>query len=405
MQVLVYILWFIFYAVNLILAAYFLLPIVLFLIHWLMPSSRHLLEKRYPKKTNRSYDFAAIITAHQDIKLIPPLVDSFLKQDYKNFTVYVVADDCDVAGLVYSDARIKIIRPEIPFHSKIKSIHFAVRSFERKHDALIIFDSDNLVHPKYLSTLNQYFQRGFRAVQTHMLSKNIDSTYAKLDSVGHIYHTFLERQMKMDLGLTSAILGLGIAIDLDLYNEIMYSNQLGGFDKKLQVQLANKLPTIAFAEDAIVFDEKVDDGAALEKQRTRWIFTYFTYFKDSSKLFLNGLKTVHIGRLLLGFNMLRPPLFLTLIAAMLMTVICFFIKPVVALIWVVILFLFALNFVLIIVTQSKQEGMAKALIHTPKMIIRQCASLLKIKKANKNFLKTEHRKIIYIEDLLRNEPA
>ena len=405
MQALIYILWFIFYAVNIILAIYFLLPVFLFLIHLLLPSSGKLLEKRYPKQINKEFDFAAIITAHQDVKLIPPLIDSFLKQDYKKFIVYIIADDCDISNLHYIDERIKIIKPEFPFHAKIKSIQFAVKNFERKHDALIIFDSDNLVHPKYLFTLNTYFQRGFRAVQTHMLSKNIDSTYAKLDSVGHIYHTFLERQIKMDLGLTSAILGLGIAIDLDLYNEIMYSNQLGGFDKKLQVQLAKKLPTIAFAEDAIVYDEKVDEGEALEKQRTRWIFTYFTYFKDSLELFADGILKFHPGRLLLGFNMLRPPLFLTLALAFLMTIISFFVMPVIAFAWVIILFLFAINFVLIITTQSKQEGMVKALIHTPKIILRQCASLLKIKKANKSFLKTEHRKIIYIEDLLRNEPT
>ncbi len=405
MQVLTHILWFLFYVVNIILAIYFLLPVFLFLIHLVLPSSTKLLEKRYPKRTGKEFDFAAIITAHQDVKLIPPLVDSFLKQNYKNFIVYIIADDCDISNLYYDDERIKIIKPEIPFHAKIKSIHFAVKKFERKHDALIIFDSDNLVHPRYLLTLNSYFQRGFRAVQTHMLSKNIDSTYAKLDSVGHIYHTFLERQIKMDLGLTSAILGLGIAIDLDLYNEIMYSNQLGGFDKKLQVQLAKKLPTIGFAEDAVVYDEKVDDGEALEKQRTRWIFTYFTYFNDSLKLFVDGILKLHTGRLLLGFNMLKPPLFLTLALALLITIISFFVMPVVGFSWVIILFLFAINFVLIIITQSKQKGMVKALVHTPKMILRQCASLLKIKKANKNFLKTEHRKIIYIEDLLRNEPA
>ena len=403
MQILSYILWFLFYTVNIILALYFLLPVFLFLIHCVLPSSAKLLEKRYPKKTDKEFDFAAIITAHQDVKLIPPLIDSFLKQDYANFIVYIIADDCDITGLLYDDERIRIIKPEIPFHAKIKSIHFAVKNFQRKHDALIIFDSDNLVHPKYLSTLNSYFQRGFRAVQTHMLSKNIDSTYAKLDSVGHIYHTFLERQIKMDLGLTSAILGLGIAIDIDLYDEIMYSNQLGGFDKKLQVQLAKKLPTIAFAEDAIVYDEKVDDGEALEKQRTRWIFTYFTYFKDSIKLFANGIVTLHTGRLLLGFNMLRPPLFLTLALAFIIMVISFFVMPVIGFVWLIILFLFALNFVLIITTQSRQEGMVRALVHTPKMILRQSASLLKIKRANKNFLKTEHRKIIYIEDLLRNE--
>lgn len=403
MQVVIFLLWFLFYTVNIILAIYFLLPILLFLIHFMLPSSRRIALKRYPKKTNRDFDFAAIITAHQDVKLIPPLVDSFLKQNYKNFIVYVIADDCDISSLQFNDERIRIIKPALPFHAKIKSIHFAVENFERKHDALIIFDSDNLVHPKYLSTLNKYFQRGFLAVQTHMLSKNFDSTYAKLDSVGHIYHTFLERQVKMELGLTSAILGLGIAIDLDVYNEIMYTNKLGGFDKKLQVQLAKKLPSIAFASDAIVYDEKVDSGEALEKQRTRWIFTYFTYFKDSIALLANGFSTLHLGRILLAINMLRPPLFLTIAMAACLAIISFFVKPVVAVIWVIILFLFAINFILIVITQSRQKGMGKALIHIPKMVYRQFASLLKISAAKKDFLKTEHRNIIYIEDLLKNE--
>ncbi|MEO8109714.1 MAG: glycosyltransferase [Ginsengibacter sp.] len=403
MQVIISLLWILFYTINIILAVYFVLPIFLFLIHLMLSSSRRSALQRYPKKINKDFDFAAVITAHQDVKLIPPLVDSFLRQDYKNFIVYVIADDCDISGLQYNDERIRIIKPAIAFHAKIKSIHFAVESFERKHDALIIFDSDNLVHPKYLSTLNKYFQRGFRAVQTHMLSKNFDSTYAKLDSVGHIYHTFLERKVKMELGLTSAILGLGIAIDLDIYNEIMYTNKLGGFDKKLQVQLAKKLPSIAFATDAIVYDEKVDSGEALEKQRTRWIFTYFTYFKDSIALFVNGLYTLHMGRILLAINMLRPPLFLTIAAALFMTVVSFFVKPFIAIIWIIILVLFAINFVLIVITQSNQKGMAKALVHIPKMIYRQFASLLKISSAKKDFLKTEHRNIIYIEDLLKNE--
>ena len=403
MQVTIYLLWILFYTLNVILAIYFLLPTFLFLIHLMLPSAEKMLKRRYPKKVKKDFDFAAIITAHQDIKLIPPLIDSFLKQDYKNFVVYIIADDCDITDLQYSDARIRIIKPAIPFHAKIKSIHFAVESFERKHDALIIFDSDNLVHPKYLSTLNGYFQRGFRAVQTHMLSKNFASTYARLDSVGHIYNTFLERQVKMELGLTSAILGLGIAIDLDLYNEIMYTNKLGGFDKKLQVQLAKKLPSIAFAADAIVYDEKVDSGEALQKQRTRWIFTYFTYFKDSLGLFVNGLTTLHPGRLLLGINMLRPPLFLTLSMAVFMVIVSFFVKPVIGIIWIIILALFAINFVLIVITQSRQKGMGKALIHIPKMVYRQFASLLKISSAKKDFLKTEHRNIIYIEDLLKNE--
>ncbi|RZM07431.1 MAG: glycosyltransferase, partial [Pedobacter sp.] len=274
--------WGIFYGINIIVALSFVIPVILFILHLFAGRKSNL--DRYKKLTDKQYDFAAIITAHQDARFIAPLVDSFVKQRYGNFVVYVVADDCDTTNLVFDDPRIIVLKPEPAFHAKIKSIRFAVDNFIRHHDVLVIFDSDNLVHPDYFTNLNAYFQRGFQVVQTHMLSKNIDTTYARLDSIGHIYNTFLEREVKMELGMSSAILGLGIALELDLYKEVAYKDTFGGFDKKLQIQMAKRVKQIAFAEDVIVYDEKVEDGATFEKQRTRWIHTYFKYFKDSWSL-------------------------------------------------------------------------------------------------------------------------
>lgn len=392
--------WFMFYLVNVFFALHFIIPFVLFVLHWLLPKSPAKLLARHKKITDKQFDFGAIITAHQDARFIPPLVDSLLKQNYEKFIVYVVADDCDISKLNFEDDRIIILRPEKPFHAKIKSIKHAVDHFIRAHDALIIFDSDNLAHPEYLNGMNNYFQRGFKVVQSNMLSKNLDTTFSRLDTLGHTYHNFLERQVKMEMGITSAILGLGVAIETDLYNEIMYTNELGGFDKKLQVQLALKLPTIAYAKDVIVYDEKVESGAAFEKQRTRWIFTYFEYFKDSITLFWKGLIQLHLGRILLGFNMLRPPMFLTIGISLALMIVSFFIKPIVGWIWLAVFVVYTINFVLIVATQSQQKGILSALFHIPSMIIRQIKSLVKIKSAKKSFLKTEHQKVIYIEELL-----
>ena len=65
--------------------------------------------------------------------------------------------------------------------------------------------------------------------------------------------------------------------------------------------------------------------------------------------------------------------------------------------------LFVLTFILTIVTQSYQKGMAGSLRFIPLLIISQFKSLLKIKKAKNNFLKTEHKKVMYIDELLGNE--
>src|SRR5438270_2218504 len=153
----------IFIAINLLLGIYFLLPVTLFLLHWVVGNKKNLLYVKYPVLYNRNFDFAAIITAHQDARFIEPLVDSFLKQKYENFIVYVVADDCDINGLRFNDSRIILLKPVPALHAKIHSIKYAVEHFKREHDVMIIFDSDNLVHPSYLEVLNDHFRRGFRA--------------------------------------------------------------------------------------------------------------------------------------------------------------------------------------------------------------------------------------------------
>ncbi len=405
MKLAVIILLVVFIALQLVAAFYLLLPFVLLVLHFLFTRNRQLIGKKYKQVTDKNFDFAAIITAHKDTRFIKPLVDSFLKQTYKNFVVYVVADDCDISDLQFSDERIKILKPEPAFHAKIKSIKYAADQFVRNHNVLIVFDSDNLVHPSYLQNLNRYFQCGFRAVQTHMLSKNTGTVYAKLDSIGHIYNTFVERQSRMELGLSSSILGLGIAIDTDLYKLVMYKDALGGFDKKLQADVMKQIPQLAFAEDAVVYDEKVDDGDTLEKQRTRWIYTYFKYFKINFNLFLTGLKRLNFNLAFFGLTALRPPLFLTVGLALFFIITGYFVHPLISAVWLTILLLFILSFVLIVLTQSRQKGMGQALLYIPVIVWRQVTALLKMNKARKDFLKTEHVNVIYIDDLLKHESA
>lgn len=404
MAIVLNILTWIFLAAQLLLAIYLLLPFFLLLLHVVSKVGKgSLLDRKYPLLNDKEYDFAAIITAHQDTRFILPLVDSFLRQTYERFVVYVVADDCDVSDLHFSDPRIRLLRPEPALHAKIQSIRYAVDRFVRPHDVLVVFDSDNLVHPQYLEKLATYFRRGFRAVQTHMLSKNTDTIFAKLDSIGHIYNTFVERQSKMELGLSSSILGLGIAIETDLYRQVMYKDGLGGFDKKLQADIIRTIPQLAFAEDAIVYDEKVNSGSTLEKQRTRWIYTYFKYFPVNWALFRTGWKRLNFNLIFFGFTALRPPLFITVCLAFLCLLADILINPTLGFVWGGVLVAFVLSFILIVLTQSRQKGMYMAIFYIPVVMLRQISALLKIKRASKDFLKTDHTKVIYIEELLKNE--
>src|SRR3982751_5482728 len=133
------ILFYIFVLLQLPIAFYLVQPVVLLVIHYLkkgiFPYQSPLNKKPLLEK---QFYFAAIITAHEDTRFIPPLVDSLLKQKYSNFHVYIVADACDITELHIDDPRVTLLKPEKDFHAKIKSIQFAADEFVRKHDALVI---------------------------------------------------------------------------------------------------------------------------------------------------------------------------------------------------------------------------------------------------------------------------
>jgi hypothetical protein len=48
--------------------------------------------------------------------------------------------------------------------------------------------------------------------------------------------------------------------------------------------------------------------------------------------------------------------------------------------------------------------MNSALMHIPLVLLRQARAIFNMKKAASGFLKTEHSKIVYIEELLKDEP-
>jgi cellulose synthase/poly-beta-1,6-N-acetylglucosamine synthase-like glycosyltransferase len=394
------ILYALFVAIQLLLAAYLLQPAFLLLVYAVISPFKK--KKIIASNDDKSFSFAVIVTAHKNLQLVPPLVDSVLKQTYRDFKVYVVADNCADTEIGYNNhPQVKVLAPEIPLNAKIRSIDYAINNFDEQHDVLIILDADNLLHPDYLAILNTYFNKGYRAVQTNMMAKNNDSTYARLDAAGNYFSNFTDRRMRMELGLSANIWGLGIALETSLYKEVVYQNFLGGFDKKIQADIVKLIPQLAYAEDAIVYDEKIDSGDAMETQRTRWINAYFKYFRYGWNVFVTGLKRGSFNLMFFGFNLLRPPLFLQLSGACFFALLNIFISPAMAFFWLGTLVLFPISFFIIVAIMSTDKGVVNSLLFLPLVFLRQLRAFLHIGRANKAFLQTQNNKVIYIEDLLK----
>src|SRR5690606_33768650 len=124
---------------------------------------------KYPlESTNRSAivsDYAIIVTAYGQATQLPKVVESLLDLDYDRFVIYIVADNCDVSELHFAAENVRLLVPTQVLASNVKSHEYAISSFIRSHQRVVIIDSDNLVDPGFLTEVDRMFADGYEAVQ------------------------------------------------------------------------------------------------------------------------------------------------------------------------------------------------------------------------------------------------
>jgi cellulose synthase/poly-beta-1,6-N-acetylglucosamine synthase-like glycosyltransferase len=337
-------------------------------------------------------DYGIIVTAYEQIDAIGNVVNSLLKLNYANFLIYIVADKCDITGITFNDKRVILLRPEETLASNTRSHFYAINHFKREHTRLTIIDSDNLVDPEYLHELDKYFALGYQAVQGVREAKNLNTTYACLDAARDIYYHFYDGKILFGLGSSATLAGSGMAFTTQLYRDCLENRDItgAGFDKVLQSIIVGKDMRIAFTEKAIVYDEKTTHSDQLVKQRSRWINTWFKYFKFGFTLVFKGMVNFSRNQFLFGLILLRPPLFIFLLLA----VMCMFANLLVGfagvVIWLTGLMIFVLGFYIALAKSDTDKRIWQSLINIPKFIFYQVLSLLKVRKANQHSVATTH---------------
>ena len=199
------------------------------------------------------------------------------EHDYpaSDFDVFVAADQLK-AETIRQLRAIPVNVKEVKFElsSKARSLNALLNSIpESAYDIAIILDSDNVMLPGCLEQVNDAFQKGYRAVQTHRTAKNTNSTVAILDGLSEEINNHLFRRGQRALGFSSNTIGSGMAFEFKKLKEIYNKPGILGnpaCDREVDFEIMKAEINIEFIEDAWVLDEKVSNKAVYERQRTRW---------------------------------------------------------------------------------------------------------------------------------------
>lgn len=377
---------YIWYFVQAILALILIFPVLSYIIYLLKPKSQPLADN------TPNNDYGIIVTAYKFTGNLNNVIDSLLQLKYPNYHVYVVADDCEGYSYHKTDNKLSVLHPVVVLKNQIKSHFYAIDNFVRPHNIVTIIDSDNIVQSNYLNGLEVYFRQGFQAVQGVRKAKNHNTVYACLDAINELYYLLYDRIVLFGIGSSAMLSGSGMAFTTELYRECLgNSNSSGaGFDKVLQNKILSRNLRIAFAKDAVVYDEKTADPNQLVKQRARWNNTWFKYFHYSLNLMWKGIKSFSINQFLYGFILFRPPLFILVTLCCLMLIINLFTNISLAIVWSILLVVFVIGFINALIKLKAEKKLYMALLHIPKFMVLQFASLFKAKKANELSVATEH---------------
>lgn len=361
-------------------------------------------EKPISKEPDKNRKYAVLIPGYKEDSVICEVAIESLKQVYpKEFFDVVVIADSFLPETIEKLKHLPIKLIEVVFEksTKSKALNKAMEILENIYDVALILDADNIMESDFISKINNAFDNGFEIVQGHRIAKNTNTSFAVLDAISEEINNHIFRKGHRALGLSSALIGSGMAFNYILFKKRMLEiDAVGGFDKELELTLLRDKKKIEYVEDALVYDEKVQKVEVFENQRKRWLSAQFVYFE---RFFFIGLFHLLVKGNLDFFDkviqMISPPRILLIgitgILALLVTLMHVFapFSEIIAIhyiYWVSIFIVVVLAFILSIPSKFYNRQTLNALLTLPKAFLSMFSSLFKLKGANKKFIHTQH---------------
>ncbi len=344
---------------------------------------------------------AVLIPGYKEDEVIIDVAKDALEQDYpsEKYDVVIIADSFQTETITrLKELPIRVIEVKFDKSTKSKALNKAMAQLTDNYDIAVILDADNVMATDFLLKINAAFEHNYMAVQGHRAAKNMDTNLALLDAISEEINNHIFRKGHRVLGLSSAIIGSGMAFKYDFFKSLMASvTAIGGFDKEIELKMLKNNHKIEYLDDAIVYDEKVQKAEVFSNQRRRWLSAQLHYFRQD---FGSSLKALllqgNIDYFDKAIQFIQPPRILLLGAVLffgtLFLVINIFIvaNTLFSYLWISIVLLCLLAFLFSIPLSFYNISTLKALGSLPKGMFLMFGSLMKIKGANKQFIHTKH---------------
>lgn len=265
----------------------------------------------YRKKDNKKFepekDFAIIVAAHNEEAVIGDMVESLNKLDYPKelYDIYVISDNSDDNTTIMAREKGAIVYERKSKEKRGKGYALEwmfdkIFKMEKKYDAIIVFDADNLASKNFLNEMNKKLCEGYKVVQGYLDSKNpVDSWITGSYSIAFWSTDRMIQLAKANIGLSAQLGGTGLCIDVEVLKKLGWGATCLTEDLEFTCKLILNGYKVGWAHDAVVYDEKPLKLKQSWNQRKRWMQGFADVY---SRYFFKLMKMAILKRSFTAFD-------------------------------------------------------------------------------------------------------
>ena len=232
--------------------------------------------KRDVPKTKQLNRFIILIPSYNNPGVVQT-VKSVLAQSYpmRLFDVTVISDHNDeMTNFRLAQEPVTLLTPIFEKSTKAKALQLAVNNLPqfKIYDIAIVLDGGSVVETDFLEKMNEAFEAaGTKAIQAHRISRNRDSTAARMGAVFEEINNTIFRRGHIALGLSAGICGGGYAMDFNWFKDNVFKLKSQWEVKEWESLLMRQNVFVDFFDDIFVYDEKKRTPEEFNRERLNWI--------------------------------------------------------------------------------------------------------------------------------------
>lgn len=345
-----------------------------------------------PAKTKQR--FLVIYPAYAEDRVIASSVTTFLNQTYPSMLYELVVVSDHMWKTTNEDLEklpVRIVYADYKDSSKAKALKLVLSLYDRKDfDTVVILDADNIVETDYLEQLNEAREMGMIAIQTHRISKIGNTDIGQLDAMSEEINNSIFRAGHIAVGLSSALIGSGMAFQYGWFYDHVNELSTAGEDKEIEAMLLLEKIHINYLEDVYIYDEKVQKTENFKNQRRRWMAAQFHSFRNMSKSLKEAIFHGNIDYCDKTFQQALVPRILNLMLILLFSCFITFHHLSHAYKWWALVILFILTMFIAIPKYMKNRKLLQAFLKLPALAFATLLNIFKLKGAAKKFIHTKH---------------